>query len=33
VSLYAVSGLVCSCTQTRETPIINGKYICSICNI
>lgn len=27
-----VSSLVCSCTQNRETPIINGKYICSICN-
>lgn len=23
---------VCTCTKFRETPIINGKHICSICN-
>lgn len=23
---------VCTCTKFRETPMINGKYICSICN-
>jgi hypothetical protein len=27
-----VSGSVCTCTKSRETPMINGKYICSICN-
>lgn len=23
---------VCTCTKVRETPMINGKHICSICN-
>lgn len=23
---------VCTCTKFRETPMINGKHICSICN-
>lgn len=23
---------ICTCTKFRETPMINGKYICSICN-
>jgi len=27
-----VIGSVCTCTKFRETPIINGKHICSICN-
>ena len=27
-----VIGSVCTCTNFRETPIINGKHICSICN-
>jgi len=27
-----VIGLVCTCTKFRETPMINGKHICSICN-
>jgi hypothetical protein len=25
-------GTVCTCTKFRETPMINGKHICSICN-
>ena len=29
---YVGSNLVCTCTNFRETPMINGKYICSICN-
>lgn len=28
----AVIGSVCTCTNFRETPMINGKHICSICN-
>lgn len=27
-----VIGSVCACTNFRETPMINGKHICSICN-
>ena len=27
-----VIGSVCTCTNFRETPMINGKHICSICN-
>jgi len=27
-----VSSLVCSCIKLRQTPLINGKFICSICN-
>jgi hypothetical protein len=27
-----VIGSVCTCTKFRETPMINGKHICSICN-
>lgn len=27
-----VSGSVCTCAKFRETPMINGKHICSICN-
>ena len=27
-----VMGSVCTCTKFRETPMINGKHICSICN-
>ena len=27
-----VIGLVCTCTKFRETPMINGKHTCSICN-
>ena len=23
---------VCTCTTFRETPMINGNHICSICN-
>lgn len=23
---------VCNCIKFRETPMINGKHICSICN-
>ncbi len=23
---------ICTCTNFRATPMINGKYICSICN-
>lgn len=23
---------VCTCIDWRETPMINGRYICSICN-
>ncbi len=23
---------VCTCTEVRQTPVINGKNICSICN-
>lgn len=23
---------VCTCTKFRETPMINGNHICSICN-
>ena len=23
---------VCTCTKFRETPMINGKHICSVCN-
>lgn len=23
---------VCTCITSRETPMINGRYICSICN-
>jgi len=23
---------ICTCTKFRETPMINGKHICSICN-
>ena len=26
-----VIGSVCTCTKFRETPMINGKHICSIC--
>ena len=29
---YVGSNSVCTCTNFRETPMINGKYICSICN-
>lgn len=28
----AVIGSVCTCTNFRETPMINGKHICTICN-
>ena len=28
----AVISSVCTCTKFRETPMINGKHICSICN-
>lgn len=28
----AVISSVCTCTKIRETPMINGKHICSICN-
>ena len=28
----AVISSVCTCTKVRETRMINGKYICSICN-
>jgi hypothetical protein len=27
-----VIGSVCTCTKFRETPMINGKHICSVCN-
>lgn len=27
-----VIGSVCTCENFRETPMINGKHICSICN-
>jgi hypothetical protein len=27
-----VIGSVCTCTKFRETPMINGKHICSICH-
>ena len=27
-----VIGSVCTCTKFRETPMINSKHICSICN-
>jgi len=27
-----VIGSVCTCTNFREAPMINGKHICSICN-
>jgi len=27
-----VIGSVCTCTNFRETPMINSKHICSICN-
>jgi hypothetical protein len=27
-----VIGSVCTCTKFRQTPMINGKHICSICN-
>jgi hypothetical protein len=27
-----VIGSVCTCTKFRETPMINDKHICSICN-
>ena len=27
-----VIGSVCTCTKFRETPMINGRHICSICN-
>lgn len=27
-----VIGSVCTCTNFRETPMINGKHICSVCN-
>ena len=30
--LSAVMGSVCTCTKFRETPMINGKHICSVCN-
>jgi hypothetical protein len=26
-----VIGSLCTCTKLRETPIINGKHICSVC--
>jgi hypothetical protein len=29
---FAVISSVCTCTKFRETPMINGKHICSICN-
>ena len=31
-SIPAVISSVCTCTKFRETPMINGKHICSICN-
>ena len=27
-----VIGSFCTCTKFRETPMINDKHICSICN-
>jgi hypothetical protein len=27
-----VIGSVCTCTKFRETTMINGRHICSICN-
>jgi hypothetical protein len=30
--IHDVIGSVCTCTKFRETPMINGKHICSICN-
>lgn len=31
VKLFLIRS-VCTCTKFRETPMINGKHICSICN-
>jgi hypothetical protein len=27
-----IVGSLCTCTQFRETPEINGRHICSFCN-